>query len=103
LSVTTGSDVFGPTNVNSMIIDQGEMTEVSISSSGEGAKTNMTCLVHPTSQVMLPSHFSNGVCGSSPKWSIPIPMNPTLHNVKVLRADTGCTAGPNILHLSPSS
>jgi hypothetical protein len=58
--------------------------------------------VYPVPQVMLPSHFSDSVCGSRPMWSIPIPMNSVDRNVIVLRADIGCTAGPNISHSSSS-
>ena len=52
LSVTTGSDVFGPTDVNTMVIDQDEIAEVSTSSYGECAMTNVTCHVHPASKMM---------------------------------------------------
>ena len=84
LSVTTGSDVFGPTDVNTMVIDQGEMAEVSIISLGQSAKTKVTCLVHPAPQMTLPSHVSDGVSGSCPMWSIPMPKNSVDHNVKML-------------------
>jgi hypothetical protein len=103
LSVTTGSDVFGPTNVNNMVVNQDETAGVSISSSGKSATTNVTCPVHPTSKIMLLSHVSEGVCGSRPVRSRPTPMNSVDHNVIVLRVDIGCTAGPNISHLPYSS
>src|ERR1700677_5143235 len=99
LSVTTGSDIFGPTDVNTMVVDWEETLEVSITLSGESVRINVTCLVHPGPQVMSPSHYSDGVCGSYPKWSIPMPSNSVDHNVKVLRVDMGCTAGQNISHL----
>jgi hypothetical protein len=103
LSVTTGSDVFGPTNVNNMIIDQEVTVEVSTSSSGECAATKVTCPVHPASRMMLSSHVSEGSCGSRPARSRPMPINSVDHSVNVLKEDAGCTPGPNISRSSCSS
>jgi len=102
LSVTTGSDVFGPTNINTMFIDQEEMAEVSNIPAGDSIITDVTCHVHPAPQMMLPSHFSAGYTGLRPAHIITMPEIPVEHNFNVLRADAGCTAGLNISHF-PSS
>jgi hypothetical protein len=49
LSVMTGSNIFGPTDIITMVIDQDSMAEakVSIRSMGLCAKTDWNCLVHP--------------------------------------------------------
>ena len=101
MSVTTSSDVFGPTDVN-MTIEMGGSVEVSTASHGESAETKATCLVHPASQMMRLFHFSDGTCGSRHMWPIPLPINSVDYNVTLLRADAGCTTGHNS-YLSSSS
>jgi hypothetical protein len=101
LSVTTGSDVFSPTDVN-MAIDTGESIEVSTAFHGKSVKTKMTCLVQPASQMMHVFHFLEGTCGSRHMWPIPMPTNSVDYNVTLLRADAGCMTGHNSC-LSPSS
>ena len=95
LSVMTGSDVFGSTDVNTMFVDHDKMAQVSISPSGENAITNVTCLVHPASQMMRVFRFSDGTCGSRHMWPIPMPTDSVDYNVTLLRADAGCMTGHN--------
>jgi hypothetical protein len=95
LSVTTGSDVFGPTNFNVMDVDQGEKDMVSVTSSGENAQTNRTCNVHPAPQMMLSSYVLDGFCVMYPKRSAPLLNSSVENNVSLLRADHGCTASLN--------
>jgi hypothetical protein len=98
LSVTMGSDVFGPTNVNTLVIDEEEMAEVGNIPTGDSIITDVTCHVHPAPRMMLPSHFSAGYTGLCPVRIIPMPKIPVEHNFNVLRVDAGCTAGLNISH-----
>jgi hypothetical protein len=101
----TGSDVFSPTDINTMVVDQDDMakTEVSIRLMGSCTKTDRTCLVHPVPQMMLPSYPSDGYCGLCPMQSISMSIKPVNHNVKMLREDTGCTAGRILLYFSSVS
>ena len=98
LSITTGTDVFGPTDVNTMVVDQDETAEVSFISLGRSAMTNVTHHVHPAPQMMPLSHVLVGVTGSTP-----MPKKSIDHNVNMLRVDIGCTAGLNISCLSTTS
>jgi hypothetical protein len=98
LSVKMGTDIFGPTDVNTMVVDQDETAEVSIISLGRSAMTNVTRHVHPAPLMMPSSHVSVGVTGSTP-----MPKKSVDHNVNVLRVDIGCTAGLNISRLSTTS
>jgi hypothetical protein len=95
LSVTTGSDVFSPTDPNVMVVDQAEKDMVSITSSGENAQTNRTCNVHPAPRMMLSSFVSDGFCVMYPERSAPLLYSSVENNVSLLRVDRRCTAGLN--------
>jgi hypothetical protein len=73
LSVTTGSDVFGPTDINTMAVNQDEGAEVSGIPRKQSAWTNVTCSVHQAPQMMPQSHAVAGVYGLYPMQSILMP------------------------------
>jgi hypothetical protein len=83
-----------------MAVDQDSAAKVSGILLGHNAWTNVACSVHQAPQMMPQSHAVAGVYGLYPMRSISMPKNSVKNNVKMLRADVGCTPGLNISNLS---